>query len=154
MKKVTAKIIGGNKLQNITYLITYPKYLRKTLTEQTEFKFLFPFSDGLPDVDIDIAVFTWRAEQGFFEKFLPMYEINYYPENRPEATEPSQATIRIKSKAIELDPSLKNYTPEQWKELNFSEEDENMQDLDEEKLAQLDLYADDVWNDINTNNFK
>lgn len=122
--------------------ITYPKYLGKQLAHIKELHILVlvdHFTDAsLPHMEYQTSICMIHDLYDFFEKYLPKYEVNYYPENRPEALEPSQCTVRTKKEAIKLDPCLEKNTTFDWDSMNYS--DESMV---------LQILAEAMWEEIN-----
>lgn len=122
--------------------ITYPKYLGEQLAHIKELQLTIlvdHFTDiSLPHAEYQAAMCLIYGLEDFFDKYLPKYEVNYYPENRPEALEPSQCTVRSKKAAIKLDPSLEKNTTFDWNSMNYSDESMGIQ-----------ILAEAMWEEIN-----
>jgi thymidylate synthase ThyX len=74
----------------------------------------------------------------FFELRCPEYVVNWYPSDRPEALEPTQASFRSKIDAIaRTEGECDNWTEEEWRKVNISQAEIHIQALAE---AMWDAY--------------
>lgn len=74
------------------------------------------------------VIVTSSEWENFFKLRTPSYVVNWYPSNRPEAVEPSQATFMSKKDAIEMtEGECKNWTEKDWRESNISQADIHIQ---------------------------
>lgn len=70
--------------------------------------------------------------ENFFNLRLPRYEIDWYPSNRPEALEPSQATFRSKKEVIKYtEKDTSNWTLIDWLKSSYSSAEIHIQALAE-----------------------
>lgn len=70
--------------------------------------------------------------ENFFELRCPRYEVSWYPSNRPEALEPSQASFKSKKDAIKrTEGECSNWSEQDWRESNDSQAEIHIQTLAE-----------------------
>lgn len=68
----------------------------------------------------------------FFNLRCPEYVVNWYPANRPEALEPTQASFKSKIDAIvRTEGECDDWTKEEWRECNISQAEIHIQALAE-----------------------
>ncbi len=83
------------------------------------------------------VLLTATEFENFFELRCPQYVINWYPKDRPEALEPTQATFRSKEQAILYTGECSNWTENDWRMSNIAQAEIHMQALAE---AMWDAY--------------
>lgn len=84
------------------------------------------------------VICTATDYENFFKLRCPEYVVSWYPANRPEALEPTQASFRSKIDAIaRTEGECDNWTEEDWREVNISQAEIHIQALAE---AMWDAY--------------
>jgi hypothetical protein len=84
------------------------------------------------------VICTATEYDNFFKLRCPEYVVSWYPSDRPEALEPTQASFRSKIDAIaRTEGECDNWTEEDWKEVNISQAEIHIQALAE---AMWDAY--------------
>jgi thymidylate synthase ThyX len=78
------------------------------------------------------VICTATNYDNFFNLRCPEYLINWYPKDRPEALEPSQAIFKSKKDAIaRTEGECDGWTEEDWRECNISQAEIHIQALAE-----------------------
>ena len=78
------------------------------------------------------VICTATDYDNFFKLRCPEYLINWYPSDRPEALEPTQAIFKSKKDAIaRTEGECDNWTEEDWRECNISQAEIHIQALAE-----------------------
>lgn len=83
------------------------------------------------------VLLTATEFENFFKLRCPQYVINWYPKDRPEALEPTQATFKSKEQAILYTGECSNWTENDWRMSNIAQAEIHMQALAE---AMWDAY--------------
>lgn len=83
------------------------------------------------------VLLTATEFENFFKLRCPQYVINWYPKDRPEALEPTQATFKSKEQAILYTGECSNWTENDWRTSNIAQAEIHMQALAE---AMWDAY--------------
>lgn len=78
------------------------------------------------------VICTATDYQNFFNLRCPEYLVSWYPSDRPEALEPTQAIFKSKKDAIaRTEGECDNWTEEDWRECNISQAEIHIQALAE-----------------------
>jgi hypothetical protein len=78
------------------------------------------------------VICTATDYENFFKLRCPEYIVNWYPADRPEALEPSQASFKSKKDAIaRTEGECNNWTKEDWRNSNISQAEIHIQALAE-----------------------
>ena len=83
------------------------------------------------------VLLTATEFENFFKLRCPQYVINWYPKDRPEALEPTQATFKSKEQAMLYTGECSNWTENDWRMSNIAQAEIHMQALAE---AMWDAY--------------